>query len=692
MPAQGFGGAMKAFREWPRNNSSRRGRTARCALAWCCGALVTALALAVPVMADEDAGTSSPFALGAGCRTIAMGRAAAAVWGGSYALLWNPAGLYQVERNEVSAFHTSLFDDASTYSSILATHPFLDIGVISFGALQLGVGGIERRDAENRVVGGDIKNTQTRYVLGYARNVFRGITGGVNLKLDRFVLDSYRANGLGIDAGAGFMTNVSSPAIDGVAFGLSIVNLVEPKINLVNEEAGDPRGVRVGFSVWRSISDRLGDRLLVAFDFDKNRYSEMHTHVGVEYRAYDHFAVRGGWDAGIPTFGCGFELRSFLFDYAYRSTDLGGNHLFSLAFQFGASRSERREERRSQREMEIRRELDAQMDRLEGQFVTDALDSGEKILEEGKFEEATEQFRRVLLWSPENERARRGMEMANTSLLVVKGDSLTREGRLAEALFSYRKAWKYQSTHEIEQKIDRCERQIEHAADRNEMIDRILTHSIELFTERDWNGAARGFEQILELDPEHTLARSYLQKTGERIDEEHDRVITRADRLVAGARYGEALLTLRAGLETFPADSVLIEKIEHVAALQRSARSARRERGERDTGTTEISSDELEELGRRYEKGVEAFKRNNFVAAIEHWEVVWKRHARFEKVDEYLVRAYQYHGMNLYSRNQYRKALEVWGKILEVDRNNEKALRYMQRTRQELERLEGLIN
>lgn len=57
-----------------------------------------------------------------------------------------------------------------------------------------------------------------------------------------------------------------------------------------------------------------------------------------------------------------------------------------------------------------------------------------------------------------------------------------------------------------------------------------------------------------------------------------------------------------------------------------------------------------------------------------------------------LVRAYQYHGMNLYSRNQYRKALEVWGKMLEVDRDNEKALRYMQRTRQELERFEGLIN
>ena len=170
-------------------------------------ALVLIVLVAVPAAADEDAGTTSPFALGTGGRIIAMGGAAAALWGGSSAVLWNPAGLCRVERNEVTVFHTSLFDDASTYSSILATHPFLDIGVISFGALQLRVGGIERRDAENRIVGGEIRNTQTRYILGYARNMYHGIAAGVNLKLDRFVLDSYRASGFGVDAGVGFTSS-----------------------------------------------------------------------------------------------------------------------------------------------------------------------------------------------------------------------------------------------------------------------------------------------------------------------------------------------------------------------------------------------------------------------------------------------------------------------------------------------------
>lgn len=90
--------------------------------------------------------------------------------------------------------------------------------------------------------------------------------------------------------------------------------------------------------------------------------------------------------------------------------------------------------------------------------------------------------------------------------------------------------------------------------------------------------------------------------------------------------------------------------------------------------------------------GIETFKRSDFITVIEHWENVWRRCPQFEKVEEYLVKAHQYHGMNLCSRSRYREALDAWGKILEVDRDNEKALRYIRRTREELEMFEDLSN
>ena len=87
--------------------------------------------------------------------------------------------------------------------------------------------------------------------------------------------------------------------------------------------------------------------------------------------------------------------------------------------------------------------------------------------------------------------------------------------------------------------------------------------------------------------------------------------------------------------------------------------------------------------------GVRYFRAGNFSRAIAEWETVWRSYPEYEKVDEYLVKAYQYRGMEYYAQHQYEEALEVWGRILEVDPDNEKAIRYITRTREELSRLEG---
>ena len=131
----------------------------------------------VLVAEDGTGGTISPFALGAGGRNTALGGASAAVWGGSYSLVWNPAGLVSVERGELALFHTPMFDGSCSYSTALVSWPLLDVGVISAGIMHLKIGDIERRDSDNMLAGSDLSNRQTRYILGFGRTIHGGPSG-----------------------------------------------------------------------------------------------------------------------------------------------------------------------------------------------------------------------------------------------------------------------------------------------------------------------------------------------------------------------------------------------------------------------------------------------------------------------------------------------------------------------------------
>ena len=651
------------------------------------GALV--LLSCAPLHAHEgDGGTTSPFELGAGCRIISMGGVAATNWGDSYVLFWNPAGLYVLDRSEVDLFHTSLLDESTNYSALVLSYPFIDLGVVSFGAVQLRVGGIDRRDADNREIGGDLENIQTRYLLGYSRNIYRGIALGMNFKVDRFVQGSYVANGFGFDAGFGMKSVVTSYPVDEVRFGAAVTNMLEPKITLASEEVGDPVSFRLGVSAMRSVSR---DRLLVAFDIHKSKYSDTHFHIGAEYLVRELLAVRIGLENTLPTFGLGFDLRYFVFDYAYRSTELDGNHLFSLTYRFGRSRSERLEARKAQRSLEIQREIDEKVSGFEDQFVTTALLRGDEHMAAGEYGEALEEFNRVLLFSPDLEEAIEKSSIARGSILLARGDSLMQAGRPAEALFAYRQAQEIVPADRINSRIEECEIWITEAEDRLRVVEQIFTRALEYYTNRHWLEAVSGFDKVLELEPEHALAIEYAAKTDTKIQAEYDLLVKRISRLVSERKYTSAAEELRTALERYPADPILTTKLGELQELQ--AKEERRISTEKAVQVPRARpAVNSEELRPRYERGIGLFTRSDFRNAITEWEEVWKLDPEFENVSEYLIKAYQFLGMELYAGQRYEKALEMWERILLVDPGNAKAQRYITRTKEELSKFEGISN
>jgi tetratricopeptide (TPR) repeat protein len=651
-------------------------------------ALLIGAAVAAPVLGGDDAGTISPFGLGAGGRGIAMGGAGAAVWGDSYSLFWNPAGLHRIEYKEANLFHTSLFDESATYSALALSHPFLELGVFSFGVVQLRVGGIEQRDASNMLLDGELRNVQTRYALGYAREITKGFSVGVDAKLDRFSQGSYSASGLGLDLGAGIERSVQSRVLDGIAIGLTVMNVIEPTMKLAERESGDPRGVLVGGAMWKSISRKMQDRLMIVVDVEKSQFSDAGLHIGAEYRVRDAFAARGGWDDGIPTLGCGVEARRILFDYAYRSTELGGNHLFSLSMRFGASRSEERERAQRARDEEMQRELETRIASYENRSIAAALDEGHASLARGDYAGALDRFRGVLLWSPSNEQAQDGVRRAGAALAVARGDSLVTKGRYVEALLSYREAQENLVSETTAQRILQCEQRIQELSNTERMKDEMLAAAIDLYTNRKWEDAASGFTEVLALEPGHELARTYLTRTREQMQERHERALADADRLAADGRFAAAAQVLARELERRPDDERIKAKIAEVALLQKNTESAKSSAAAKALPAL-LSTAERERLRPAYERGIQFLAQADFARAIAEWEGVYRVDPRFEQVAGYLVKAYQYLGMECYARHEYERALEIWNRILVVDPNNEKAIRYITKTREELSKLEG---
>ncbi len=663
----------------------RRGAVALALLA---GGVFAAPARAI----DDGAGATSPFGLGAGCRSIAMGGASASVWGDSYALFRNPAGLFNVERDEVNLFHTSLFDESTTYSSVALSHPFLNLGVLSFGAIQLRVGGIEQRDDANMLVEGDLTNVQTRYALGYAQQIVKGFTAGLAMKLDRFTQGAYSANGFGLDAGLGLEMPVHSPAVDGIAVGVAFRNLLEPAISLVEQKAGDPRGVRAGLSVWRSISSRMQDRFAIAVDADKTRFSDSRIQLGAEYSVRNMFALRGGWDGSNPTLGCGFAVRHFVLDYAYRSTELGGNHLFALAFSFGASRSEKGRRAQERHEEEIRTELEAQIASYEGQAVRTALDEGRERLSNGDYAGAIDRFSRVLLWSPSDEQADDGLRRAKSALAISRGDSLMAAGKYAGALLSYRDAQKNLASNDSAERIRRCEQLVLEYSNEERMKEEMLAKAIDLYTERNWSAAGLYFKEVLVIDSRNVIAADYLARTQGKIREQYEKAFADADRLLAEGRYGAAIQLLTVELDKNVTDVRLEAKIAEITRLQKEAERTKKSAVAAADRAPVLSADELTRLGQGYGRGIEFFSRGDFSRAIGEWETVYRAAPQFKNVSEYLVKAYQYLGMEHYSNHEYDKAIGVWNRVFSVDPDNEKAVRYINKTKEELSRLEGFTN
>ena len=126
---------------------------------------------------------------------------------------WNPAGLVNLEDNQVSAMHANYFANIATYNYVGAAMPLDSKSAVGFSVIRFGVDDIlnttQLIDEQGNIDYSRISLFSTAdyaFTLSYARNLpLEGFSYGVNAKVIRRVIGDFaNAWGFGFDAGIQF--------------------------------------------------------------------------------------------------------------------------------------------------------------------------------------------------------------------------------------------------------------------------------------------------------------------------------------------------------------------------------------------------------------------------------------------------------------------------------------------------------
>ena len=221
--------------------SARMRRAAGAVLPWIAGALL----LSGPARAADDAGTTSPFSRGAGGRASGMGGAFAAVAADATALMWNPGGLALVQKLGFEVGLSRLDETGVAEQLAAVALPSWRWGVVGLTLRQVGVGGIEQRDAGNQPLPGELDAGERELALGYATRVAPGFAIGGAFKIEQQSIGGVSGGGLGADLGLRFdPVELASERWSWAAplsVGLAVRNALEPRLRLASDDVADPR-------------------------------------------------------------------------------------------------------------------------------------------------------------------------------------------------------------------------------------------------------------------------------------------------------------------------------------------------------------------------------------------------------------------------------------------------------------------
>jgi tetratricopeptide (TPR) repeat protein len=175
-----------------------------------------------------------------------------------------------------------------------------------------------------------------------------------------------------------------------------------------------------------------------------------------------------------------------------------------------------------------------------------ANEKGEKLLRQGRYDEARAQFRKVLQDDPNNQESKGNLVAA----YIGDGKKLLRKGHHSEAEAAYRKA---------------LELNPQNTEARKGLLKTFVKGGKSLFKQGHHSEAEAAYRKALELNPQNTEARKGLLKT----------FVKSGKSLFKQGRNEEAKSTFRKALEIDPDNKVALKKLKTLESAGKQAKSAK---------------------------------------------------------------------------------------------------------------------
>ncbi len=302
--------------------------------------MFAALLAAAPAFAQSGGQVGQFLDYGVGARAMAMGGAYYGISDDASAAYWNPAGLAQLQRKELTTMQASLFAQTKlTYFSY--AQPTKGGSTFALSMTQLQSSGFENVNAvfdpntgqtTSVQSNGNFNDQQQALSLSWAKNVTDTVLFGMSAKQITRKLAGSSDNTKALDLG--MMKTMGAS----YRLGLGVQNVFAQTTGDTQDKY--PATIKIGNSL------RLfKERLTLSLDADKVLNGSSDLRFGGEYWVSRWFAFRVGL-LGLPgiqeeDFGFGLNFKNFTLDVAQGIHDLGSSTRFSVTFRFGQSRTDR---------------------------------------------------------------------------------------------------------------------------------------------------------------------------------------------------------------------------------------------------------------------------------------------------------------------------------------------------------------
>jgi len=447
-------------------------------------------------------GTDSIFEIGSGSRALAMGGAFTALADDSSAVYWNPAGLINIERQELSLLHYPLYA-GTLYDSATYDQPLLDFGAVGLGLYRVYTGGIDTYDA-NDFATGTSQYQEYKGTVSYATKMSTNFMLGFNLNLFDMSLINLNAIGFGGDLGA-----IYEP-VPYLRFGAAIHNIMNPTFSMKTTQEELPRTYTVG-ALYKLYFDKVKFNITAdAFSVDG---AAIKCRAGFETDLFDILSLRAGYNDSEINFGAGVRFANVSFDYAYgMDSYLGALSRFTLSYDFGMSLEEQQTDRQNRLKEQVKELIAEELKKKEEANAEEYFEKAGVLYKQSKYEEALGMLAKALEWSEDYKDAQQLKTLITNELVGKYYDAAIasyNNKNYVSALENFKNVSSIEPQYKDTQTyINGLNEKFKMKGDAKEFF----TKGVEYYVNKRYDDAVVMFTKANHIEPSNTIIKTYLAK------------------------------------------------------------------------------------------------------------------------------------------------------------------------------------